>query len=90
MASLLAALIGRPVAILVVALLWGLAAGALPRHRLPLGANAVGWLLFAAWEGLILLITPEANIRVDLLLIGPMLLGLGLWALVTILWRRRF
>lgn len=85
MAALLSLVIGRPVLILLVALLWGVAALALPRSRRPLSANALTWLAFACWEGLIQAITPEANIRMDLLLIAPLLLALGLWALVALL-----
>jgi hypothetical protein len=89
MAAALALLIGRPLLILAIAGVWGLAAKALPRSRRPLLVNALAWLAFAIWEGLILVFTPEANIRVDLLLIGPLLAGLGLWALVALLWRLR-
>jgi hypothetical protein len=85
MAALLSLVIGRPLLILLVALLWGLAALALPRSRRPLLANALTWFAFACWEGLIQAITPEANIRVDLLLIAPLLLALGLWALLALL-----
>lgn len=85
----LAPLIGQPLLILSVALLWGMAALALPRSRQALVANAVAWLAFAGWEALVQAITPEANIRVDLLLIAPLLLGTGLWALVVILLRLR-
>lgn len=73
----LAPLIGQPLLILSVALLWGMAALALPRSRQALVANAVAWLAFAGWEALVQAITPEANIRVDLLLIAPLLLGRG-------------
>jgi hypothetical protein len=85
MAATFSLLIGRPLLILFVALLWELAALALPRTRRPLFANALTWFAFACWEGLIQAITPEANIRVDLLLIAPLLLALGLWALAAIL-----
>jgi hypothetical protein len=87
MASTLAFLIGRPHLILGVAALWTLAAVALPRCRRALLANAAAWLVYAGWEGLILAITPEADIRVDLLLIGPLLTGLGVWTLVAFLRR---
>ncbi|MFO1315373.1 MAG: hypothetical protein U1F58_07190 [Burkholderiales bacterium] len=41
---------------------------------------AVLWLAYAGWEWLVVTRTPEANIRVDLLLIWP-LLGLAMiWA----------
>jgi hypothetical protein len=83
----LALLIGRPLLILMVALLWGLAALALPRSRRALLANTVTWLAFAGWEGLILALTPDANIRADMLLIAPLLIGLGLWGLISILLR---
>lgn len=85
MTATLALLIGRPLLILGVALLWGMAALSLPRSRRSLTVNAVAWLAFAGWEGLILAVSPEANIRVDLLLIGPLLTALGLWTLVAIL-----
>ena len=85
MAAIFSLLIGRPLLILLVALLWGLAALALRRSRRPLLANSLTWFSCACWEGLIQAITPEANIRVDLLLIAPLLLALGLWALVAIL-----
>jgi hypothetical protein len=42
---------------------------------------AGGWLLYAAWEWLVLTKTPEANIRVGLLVIWPVLVILTLWAL---------
>jgi hypothetical protein len=51
------------------------------RHsRWPLAA-AVAWAVYAAWEWLILVRTPEANIRVDLLLIYPALVLLSAWAI---------
>ena len=37
---------------------------------------AIGWALYAAWEWLVMVRTPEANIRVDLLVIWPVLLEL--------------
>jgi hypothetical protein len=40
------------------------------------------WLLYAVWEWVVLIKTPEANIRVDLLLIWPVLLLLTIWAVV--------
>lgn len=40
---------------------------------------AIGWLLYAAWEWLVVWKTPEANIRVDLLLIWPVLLVISVW-----------
>lgn len=85
MAAPLSLLIGQPLPILLVAVLWGLGALAMPRSRWPLIANTLSWLAFACWEFCVQAITPEANIRVDLLLIAPLLTGLGLWALVAVL-----
>lgn len=43
---------------------------------------AVAWLAYAGWEWLVLVKSPEANIRVDLLLIWPVIGLTTLWALV--------
>jgi len=43
---------------------------------------AVAWLAYAGWEWLVLVKSPEANIRVDLLLIWPVIGLATLWALV--------
>lgn len=40
------------------------------------------WVAFAAWEWLVLVKSPEANIRVDLLLIWPIVLIATIWALI--------
>ncbi|MEY2853232.1 MAG: hypothetical protein RL030_364 [Pseudomonadota bacterium] len=48
---------------------------------------AVFCLAFAAWEWLVLERTPEADIRVDLLLIWPILLVLTAWSLWRVLRR---
>jgi heat shock protein HslJ len=48
--------------------------------RWPLAA-AIAWAAYAAWEWLVHVVTPEANIRVDLLLIYPVLALLSAWAL---------
>jgi hypothetical protein len=42
---------------------------------------AITWALYAAWEWLVQVRTPEANIRVDLLVIWPALAILSVWAL---------
>jgi hypothetical protein len=67
---------------------WGLArAGlALPRANALL-LPATFCLAFAGWEWLVLLRTPDADIRVDLLLIWPALLMATAWALWRILRR---
>lgn len=54
--------------------------GAGRRHG-PLLVAAVGWVLYAVWELLVHVRTPEANIRVDLLVIWPALAVVSAWAL---------
>ena len=80
--------VGKPLAILVVAVLivvahaflrWG--AKGRPASNALLVA-AAGWVLYAAWEWLVTVRTPEADIRVDLLLIRPVLGLLSIWMLV--------
>lgn len=78
----------RPFSILAVAALFlavylalrftALGAG---RRGRPILLAAVAWALYAAWEWLVLVLTPEANIRVDLLVIWPALAILSAWAL---------
>lgn len=51
------------------------------RHPRPILVTAIVWGLYAAWEWLILIKTPQANIRVDLLIIWPALALLSAWAL---------
>ena len=51
------------------------------RHPRMLLVGAAGWLLYAAWEWLVVTKTPGTNIRVDLLIIWPALAILTLWAL---------
>ncbi|MEP4485507.1 MAG: hypothetical protein ABJ013_07765 [Halioglobus sp.] len=48
-------------------------------------AAIVGWLLYGAWEWLIQVRKPEANIRIDLLLIYPLLGLLSIWALYRLI-----
>ena len=50
---------------------------------------ATGWTLWAAWELLVMLLTPEADIRVDLLLIVPLLLIVSAAGLVMLFVPRR-
>ncbi len=42
--------------------------------------SGLAWLLYGLWETLVKIKTPEANIRVDLMLIWPVLLLLLLWS----------
>lgn len=60
----------------------------LSKLRLVLSAAAV-WLLYAGYEAAVkaqMLCTGECNIRIDLLLIGPVLLGLSIVGLGAFAW----
>lgn len=46
---------------------------------------AFAWSAYALWEWLVLVWTPEANIRFDLLLIWPVLAIVSIWALFRVL-----
>ena len=80
--------VGKPLNILVVTALFfagylvlrfaALGAGRRPR---PLLVVAIAWALYAVWEWQVHVHTPEANIRVDLLVIWPALAILSVWAL---------
>ncbi len=45
----------------------------------------IGWALYAVWEWFIMIKDPNANIRVDLLVIWPVLLILSIWFVVKAL-----
>jgi hypothetical protein len=47
---------------------------------------AVAWLAYAAWEWLVLVKSPDANIRVDLLLLWPLVALLTLWGWLRTAW----
>jgi hypothetical protein len=78
-------LVQQPLHILGVAavffLLWALLK---PQSRALL-VSAFAWLAYAIWEWSILIFTPEANIRVDLLIILPLLALATLWSVFKIL-----
>lgn len=89
--TLAALLVQRPLAVLLVAaahaLAWALlrttAVGRVPRANV-VWVLALLWLAYAAWEWQVVVRSPEANIRVDLLLIWP-LLGLAtVWAIARL------
>jgi hypothetical protein len=78
--------IGKPLNILALAVLF--LAGYLAlrfttlgiaRHPRSLLIASAAWGLYAAWEWLVQIKTPEANIRVDLMLILPILLIISIW-----------
>jgi hypothetical protein len=86
--ELLASLVvGKPQHILAVAVVFfagylGLkfAAPRIARHPRPLLIAFIAWGLYAAWEWLVQINTPEANIRVDLLVMWPVLAIVSAWA----------
>jgi hypothetical protein len=87
--ELLASLfVGKPLNILALAVIFlagylALRFRALGIARYPraLLIAATVWGLYAGWEWLVQIKTPEANIRVDLLVIWPLLAILSAWAL---------
>jgi hypothetical protein len=52
------------------------------RHPRPLLIAFIAWGLYAVWEWLVQIKTPEANIRVDLLVMWPVLAIVSAWALL--------
>ena len=88
-------LVGRPLHILAIAALF-LAAYVLQRAMSQGTSGRAGgllvaagaWALYAAWEWLVQLRTPDADIRVDLLVIWPVVGLLSAWAVLRALRRR--
>lgn len=86
--------VGKPLNILAVAAVFFLlfvtlrvsSPGAGRRHRSVLIAS-IAWGLYASWEWLVLVKTPEANIRVDLLALWPVLGIISAWAVYSALSR---
>ena len=95
--ELLASLfVGQPLTIAVIGLLFLVAYGVIGRSPLRQGRNlrplliaGIAWGIYAGWEWLVLVRTPEANIRVDLLLIWPVLVIISLWAIIGAVGDRR-
>ena len=86
--ELLASLfVGKPHHILAVAvvffagyLVMRFAAARVARRPRPLLIASAAWGVYAAWEWLVQIKTPEANIRVDLLAIWLVLAIVSAWA----------
>ena len=81
-------LVGKPQNILVVAIVFlagylvlRLSALGIARNPRPLLITSIAWGFYSAWELLVQAKTPEANIRVDLLVMWPVLAILSVWAL---------
>lgn len=86
MRTLAALFVSRPFNILAVALLFAavqlglrLTGSSSTRHPWAMTVVALSWLIYAAWEWLVLVRTPEADIRVDLLVIWPVLAVVSIW-----------
>jgi hypothetical protein len=84
-------LVGKPLNILVVAVVFFMGyltlrfrALGIARHSRWLLVASTAWGIYAAWEWLVQIKTPEANIRVDLLLTWPILAILSMWALYRV------
>ena len=94
--SLASVLVGHPLRIVAVALLhfglWAAIAATAMRGS-PKGnvmwVPPLAWLAYAAWEWLVGTVTPEANIRVDLLIAWPTIAIVTLWAVAktALAWR---
>jgi hypothetical protein len=87
--ELLASLfVGKPMNILALAVLFlagyltlRFTAFGTKRYPRALLIASAAWAIYAAWEWLVQIKTPEANIRVDLMVIWPVLAILSAWAL---------
>ncbi len=84
-------MVGKPFIIILVAACFLGASRGLQfgwPHRVfqprPLLVAGIAWGIYGLWEGLVLLFTPKANIRVDLLVIWPVLAVLSLWSLLRV------
>jgi CDP-diglyceride synthetase len=85
-------LVGKPLSILALAggvaacwMILRLVRGTAARHPRALLVPVAALVLYAAWEWLVMTRSPEANIRVDLLLIWPSLVILLAWSIVRAL-----
>jgi len=87
--ELLASLfVGKPLNILALAAIFlagylalRFTAIGIARHPRALLIVSFAWGLYAAWEWQVQIKTPEANIRVDLLVIWPVLAIISAWAM---------
>lgn len=80
--------VSKPLHILLVAALLAalyalvrFSAAAKTKSARPLLSAAVAWLLYAAWEWSVMMQSPGADIRIDLLIIWPILGLTMVWAL---------
>ena len=83
--------VGKPLNILIVAAVFLLmyfvvrfVVNSTSLHSNPFLVIAITWGVYAAWEWLVITQTPEANIRVDLLVIWPILAVLTVWQTIRV------
>jgi hypothetical protein len=88
MGLLASLLVGKPPNILAIAVVFFAAylvlrfvANGIARHPRWLLGVSILWGLYAAWEWLVQIKSPEANIRVDILVIWPVMAILTVFAL---------
>ncbi len=86
MVQFLGLFVQHPLRILAIgallALIWvGLRVGSMGKRADSLRWPVLFSVLFAAWEWYVLVRTPDANVRVDLLLIWPAFLAVILWSI---------
>lgn len=74
----------QPLHILGVAAVLGILWAVNKPHARSMLMAALAWLGYALWEWVVLVQSPEANIRVDLLLLWPILAILTIWALIKL------
>ena len=96
MEALAALFVGKPLIIAAVGLafliayfVWHSMQPDSDRNPRALFLAAGAWLAYAAWEGFVMWRTPEADIRVDLLLIWPIVAILTVVSLYRAIRRRK-
>ena len=83
--------VGKPFNILIVTavfflvyLIVKLVVSSVSIHASPFLVIAIVWGVYGAWEWVVITQSPEANIRVDLLVIWPLLAILMFWQFVRV------
>ncbi|MCJ8160516.1 hypothetical protein [Acinetobacter zhairhuonensis] len=92
MSFLASLLVGKPLTIFWIAVAFFIAYLIVrnfshKRRAKYLGITTILWLLYAAWEFLIKIKTPDADIRVDLLVIWPILFILSLFSIILLFFK---
>ncbi|NKG36479.1 hypothetical protein [Acinetobacter johnsonii] len=82
-------LIGKPINIGLVACIFFAGYFWLKKNKKKGNAfliSGIVWFFYALWELLLKIKTPEANIRVDLLIIWPILVALLIWVFLSLVY----